>query len=228
MTTAWPERLTDTARAAAQLLREQGFAWGVNVAKGTELTMDQAVRGASQVPGDAIIVQMEFYRRSGMDKMPSGQRFATKDRIEYLGNLKIAELNLTELFGSNWVEVVKFIQNISSISFSDLVVRSSRVFDSGGDTRTKARADLERAMLDADLGDQWFSAQEAVGWYVQDGRSTIRMSDAYQIGRIGTIIDRIELALMDKSAALSVPETVRCRFNPEFKILESGAEKLFR
>lgn len=228
MTTAWPERLTDTASFAAQLLREKGFAWGVNVAKGTELTMDQAVRRVSQVPGDAIIVQMEFYRRSGMDKMPSGQNFAPKDRIEYLGNLDITELNLIELFGSNWVEVVNFIQNISAVSFSDLVDRGSHAFDTAGDTRMKARAGLERAMLAANLGDQWFSAQEAAGWYVQDSRSTIIMSDTSQISRIGTIIDRIELALTDNAAALSVPEPERDRLNSEFEILKSGGEKLLQ
>ncbi len=228
MTTAWPERLTDTASSAAHLLREMGFAWGVNVAKGTELTMDQAVRRVSQVPGDAIIVQMEFYRRSGMDEMPSGQNFAPKDRIEYLANLEITELNLAELFGSNWAEVVKFIQNISAISFSDLVDRGSHVFDKAGHTRMKARTDLERVMIEANLGDQWFSAQEAVGWYVQDGRSTISISDASQISQVGKIIDRIELSLTDNAAALSVPEPERNRLNVEFEILKSGGEKLLQ
>lgn len=190
--------------------------------------MDQAVRRVSQVPGDAIIVQMEFYRRSGIDKMPSGQNFAPKDRIEYLANLDITELNLAELFGSNWVEVVKFIQNISAIGFSDLVGRGSHVFDKASDTRMKARADIERAMLESNLGEQWFSAQEAAGWYVQDGRSTIRMSDTSQIIRIGKIIDRIELALMDSAAALSVPESERNRLNSEIEILKSGAEKLLQ
>lgn len=160
-------RLTKVVQTAADLLRVNGAAWGPQVAIGSELSIEEAFEHAGSVPGDAMVVEMEWSRQAQRDGLYDGDDKSLDSLVRHIDSTTISDLDLIDHLGPNWQAVIDVIGTVAANGFDEYVsmVRTSPAMRAADalDIRSALRGNAVALGLEA----EWDGAQEVVALYFQ-------------------------------------------------------------
>lgn len=162
-----PERLTTLARTAAELLTAHGFAWGVQVATGTQITFEQALLRAAENLGDVFVVEAEYQRQADTETSATGIRVlpdpfapgAADARIAYLGALDITDEQLAQHFGPNWQQVIDRYTEITAFGVDEFLARAADLTPVKTELRDTSWLAVREHAEHTGLGQQWKQAR---------------------------------------------------------------------